>query len=551
MLKSLLIQNYALIDQLEISFRDGFTVITGETGAGKSILLGALGLILGNRADLQVLHDDTRKCVVEGIFDTSKLNLDHFFTENDLEQEPTTILRREILTTGKSRAFINDSPVNLQTMKELSTYLVDIHSQHETLQLAISEFQMEVLDSFINRPELLAAYAREYQSFVEVNKKLNQLVRQSEHSKTEEALLRFQFEELEEAKLSEVEFLEIEERLRFLNHAEEIKNTLGQAVMLMDEGNDPVLGNLIQIEKSFDKIQSFLSDASSYSQRFQSIVIELKDLLAGIQSQLSDTEFDPGELQLLIQRMDELSRLMFKHHVSDIGQLLLLRQEIGTRLLIIEKLDDEILQAEKQLSLLKLAVKAKANELHDERETQAIKLSEKIKSMLPFVGIKDGAFHIKVERQSEFSTKGNDLVTFWFSANLGVIPGEISKMASGGELSRLMLIIKSLVTKEQMLPTVIFDEIDSGVSGDIAGKVGILMKQMGQFHQVIAISHLPQIAATASHQYKVFKDSDDRQTYTRMKQLSPDERVEEVAKMLSNEKVTMVAMQAARELLKS
>ena len=551
MLKSLLIQNYALIDQLEISFRDGFTVITGETGAGKSILLGALGLILGNRADLQVLHDDTRKCVVEGIFDTSKLNLVHFFTENDLEQEPTTILRREILTTGKSRAFINDSPVNLQTMKELSTFLVDIHSQHETLQLAISEFQMEVLDSFINRPELLAAYAREYQSFVEVNKKLNQLVRQSENSKTEEALLRFQFEELEEAKLSKEEFQEIEERLRFLNHAEEIKNTLGQAVLMMDEGNEPVLGNLIQIAKSFDKIQPFLSDASSYSQRFQSVVIELKDMLAGIQSQLADTEFDPGELQLLIQRTDELSRLMFKHHVSDIGQLLLLWQEIGTRLLSIEKLDEEILQAEKQLSLLKLAVKAKANELHDERETQAIKLSEKIKSMLPFVGIKDGAFQIKVERQSEFSTKGNDLVTFWFSANLGVIPGEISKMASGGELSRLMLIIKSLVTKEQMLPTVIFDEIDSGVSGDIAGKVGILMKQMGQFHQVIAISHLPQIAAIASHQYKVFKDSDARQTYTRMKQLSPDERVEEVAKMLSNEKVTMVAMQAARELLKS
>ncbi|MDP2722759.1 MAG: DNA repair protein RecN [Bacteroidales bacterium] len=549
MLKSLFVQNYALIDELEISFSEGFTAITGETGAGKSILLGALGLILGNRADLQVLKNESQKCIVEGTFDTASLNLDRFFHENDIEKEITLILRREILTSGKSRAFINDSPVNLQQMKELSTFLMDVHSQHETLQLVSAEFQMDVLDSFINRPELLAAYAKEYQSFAEVSKNLERLIRQATEKKREEDFLRFQFEELNEAKLSAEEFIEIEERLLFLNHTEEIKNSLAQSVSVLDEGNEPVLGNLIQIVKSFDRIGPFLSEAASYSQRFQSIVIELKDLIAGMQSKLSDTDFDPGELELLTQRMDQISKLMFKHHVQHVEQLIVLRDEIEARLVGIQSLDDEILQAEKKRSLLKLAVKAKANELHDEREAQAIKLAESVKQMLPSLGIKNGTFNIKVERQGEFNAKGNDLVTFWFSANLGVPPGEISRMASGGELSRLMLIIKSLITKEQMLPTVIFDEIDSGVSGDIAGKVGAIMKQMSQFHQVIAITHLPQIAAGASHQYKVFKTTDEVKSFTNMKLLLPDERVEEIAKMLSNEKVTLVAMQAASELL--
>ena len=549
MLKSLFVQNYALIDQLEISFMEGFSVITGETGAGKSILLGALGLILGNRADLHVLKDDTRKCVVEGVFDTSYLNLKQFFTENDLDLEDLTTIRREILTTGKSRGFINDTPVTLQVMKALSGYLVDIHSQHETLQLGNAVFQMEVLDSFVNRPELLAAYGREYVAYIDITKQLNQLVRRSKEAKKEEELVRFQFEELDEAKLSLEEFSDLEERLLFLNHAEEIKNALDQAVALLDEREDPILENLSLMVRSFDKIKHCLTSAASYSERLQSVVIELKDLLAELQSKLSDTEFDPGELQFLNQRIDILNRLMFKHHVTDIGDLIQLRNELEQRLLNTEKLDEEIFQAEKRISLLKLAVKAKANELHDEREVQSIHLAESVKNMMPLLGMNDGLFTIKVERQSEFTEKGNDMVTFWFSANKGISPGEISKMASGGELSRLMLAIKSLVTKEQMLPTVIFDEIDSGVSGDIAGKVGAIMKQMGINHQVIAISHLPQIAAGAKHQYKVFKTTDEVKSFTNMKLLLPDERVEEIAKMLSNEKVTPVAMQAASELL--
>ncbi len=549
MLKSLKVKNYALIDQLEISFSDGFSVITGETGAGKSILLGALGLILGNRADLHVLKDDQHKCVVEGNFQVNSIALNQFFADNDLDLEPVTIVRREVLSSGKSRAFVNDTPVNLQQLRELGAILVDIHSQHETLQLSSSAFQMDVLNSFIHRSELLAAYAREYVDYKGAISRLKQLTDQRETMRREEELLRFQYNELEEAGLNADEHNQLEERLQFLNHAEEIKNALGQAVTLLDEGDDPILPNLTAITRSMEKIKGVFPGAHEHATRFQSVVIELKDLLAELQSQLSETDFDPGEWQLLTQRIDLVNKLAFKHHLDSVESLIEFRDNLQNQLSGMDSMDDEILQTEKRLSLLKLAVKAKANELHDERTRHAQQLSEKVMKLLPQLGMKEAMFEIKVERQAEFNSNGNDLVTFWFSANKGVPPGEISRMASGGELSRLMLSIKSLVTQEQMLPTVIFDEIDSGVSGDIAGKVGGMMKSMGRHHQVIAISHLPQIAAAASHQYKVFKISDDQQTFTRIKQLSANERVEEVAQMLSNETITDVAREAARELL--
>jgi len=549
MLKSLKVKNYALIDQLEISFSDGFSVITGETGAGKSILLGALGLILGNRADLHVLKDDQHKCVVEGAFQVDSLALSRFFTENDLDKEPTTLIRREVLASGKSRAFVNDTPVNLQQLRDLGAILVDIHSQHETLQLGSSAFQMDVLNSFIHRTELLAAYAKEYIDYKTAIARLKDLILKRETLRREEELLRFQYDELEEANLNVEEYNSLEERLQFLNHAEEIKNALGQAVTLLDEGDDPILPNLTAITRSMEKIKGVFPGAQEHANRFQSVVIELKDLLAELQSQLSETDFDPGEWQVLTQRIDLVNKLTFKHHLDGVEALIEFRDGLKRQLAGMDSLDDEILQTEKRLSLLKLAVKAKANELHDERTQHAKHLSEKVMGLLPQLGMKEALFEIKVERQADFNANGNDLVTFWFSANKGVPPGEISRMASGGELSRLMLSIKSLVTQEQMLPTVIFDEIDSGVSGDIAGKVGVIMKNMGMHHQVIAISHLPQIAAAAQQQYKVFKISDDKQTYTRIKQLSADERVEEVAQMLSNETITDVAREAARELL--
>ena len=549
MLKSLKINNYALIDQLDISFSSGFSAITGETGAGKSILLGALGLILGNRADLHILKDDQKKCVVEGSFAVPATLIELFFEENDLDLESITTIRREVLASGKSRAFVNDTPVNLQQLKELGSLLVDIHSQHETLQLGTAGFQMEVVDSFIHRSELLAAYAKEYHEYKKVTNKLTKLMERRVEIQREEELLRFHFEELDQANLSVDEYREVENRLRFLNHAEEIKNSLEQAVTLLDEGEEPILTGLGQIARSMDRIKAVFAAADDHHGRFTSVIIELKDLLSEIQSQLSETEFDPGELQVLTQRVDLINKLVFKHHVTHVEELITYRDQIQSQLRGMDQLDDEILQTEKRLGLLKLAVKAKANELHDERTQQSELISKKVMKILPQLGMKEAVFNIKVERLSEFNAKGNNKITFWFSANKGVAPGEISRMASGGELSRLMLAIKSLVTQQQMLPTVIFDEIDTGVSGDIAGKVGHIMQQMGHHHQVIAISHLPQIAAASAQQYKVFKASDENQTFTRIRLLSPDERVDEVAQMLSNEKITDVARQAARELL--
>lgn len=549
MLKSLLVQNYALIDHLEIDFSDGFTAITGETGAGKSILLGALGLILGNRADLNVLKDTNQKCLVEGVFDTSHLNLDTFFKENDLDIEPATTIRREISASGKSRAFINDTPVNLQQLKDLGFFLVDIHSQHETLQLGEAAFQLEVLDSFIHRSELLAAYLREYVNYKEVTSHLEQLQHQRNELRRQEDLLRFQYEELSGVDLNSDNFDQLEERLRFLNHAEEIKNTLALATALLDEGQNPVIESLQQIVRSMDKIKNVFPAAESQSQRFQSVIIEVKDVLSEIQAQLLDTEFSPGEWEMLTQKMDALNKLMFKHHVKDMQGLQQLKASIDQQLAGVEKLEEDILQAEKRLSLSRLGVRAKANELNDERTKHAVLFSRQVQELLPSLGMKEAVFTAKVERLSVFNEKGNDKVTFWFSANKGVAPGEISRMASGGELSRLMLAVKTLITKEQMLPTVIFDEIDSGVSGDIAGRVGLMMKQMGAHHQVISISHLPQIAAAAGCQLKVYKTTDTQNTFTRIKTLSQPERVDEIAQMISSERITDATRQAARELL--
>ncbi len=549
MLKSLFVQNYALIDHLKIDFSAGFSSITGETGAGKSILLGALGLILGNRADLSVLKDKDQKCMVEGVFDASELQLEAFFHENDLDLEPVTTVRREISSAGKSRAFINDTPVNLQQLKELGMFLVDVHSQHETLQLGDAAFQMEVLDSFIHRSELLIAYLREYNKYKETTTHIEQLQKKRSDIQKQEELLRFQYEELSAVDLNSERFTQMEDRLQFLAHAEEIKNALSQAQSLLDEGETPVVESVTQIVRSLEKIKTVFPAANAQSQRFHSVAIELKDLLSEIQTQLLDTDFDPGEWELLTQKVDSVNKLMFKHHLSGIEGLNQLKESIEIQLQGLDQLDDEILQSEKKLSLVRLGIRAKANELNHERTKHATVFSNRVQKILPSLGMKEAVFSVKVERISDYNEKGNDKVTFWFSANKGVVPGEISRMASGGELSRLMLAIKSLVTKEQMLPTVIFDEIDTGVSGDIAGKVGAMMKNMGAHHQVIAITHLPQIAAAATLHFKVFKTTDTVKTYTRIKELTHDERVDEIAQMFSSEHITDTTRRAALELL--
>lgn len=549
MLKTLTINNYALIDFLEIDFPRGFTVITGETGAGKSILIGALGLLLGNRADTTVLSDKEKKCSVEGIFDVEKLSLQPFFASNDLDYEAVTILRREIVPSGKSRAFINDTPVNLNILKELGDQLVDIHSQHETLLLNQASFQLNALDNFIDFPDKLKNYKVAFFDFISLQKQLNQLVLQNEQSKKEADYFQFQLNELEAAGLLEGESEHLQEREKLLAHAEEVLLGINTANKILDDDEKSLVDQLIEVKESLRKIGPYLSGVAELTERLQSIIIELKDILAEVNNLESQAEFDPGEMQHITERLDLLYKLQHKHHAQSGDELIQIRDDYKLKIQKITLLDEEVIALEKEFKLKKENLTELAKQLHEKRKTMAPVFSEAIVQLLAQMGINDAIFQVKIEELVDFNENGLSKVAFLFNANKGNIPGEINKIASGGELSRLMLAIKSLITKEHVFPTVIFDEIDAGVSGDIAGKVGNVLKKMSEHHQLIAISHLPQIASKAMHQKRVFKISEQNITRSQIETLDEQGRVKEIAKMLSDEKVTESAMKTARELM--
>lgn len=549
MLKLLTIRNYALIDNLEIEFPQGFTVITGETGAGKSILLGALGLLLGNRADTTVLGDTEKKCSVEGFFDIKKLELHDFFENNGLDYEPVSILRREIVPSGKSRAFINDTPVNLNVLKELGGQLVDIHSQHETLLLNKASFQLNALDDFVDFPEKLKVYKNSYFEFISLQKKLNQLISENEQSKKDTDYFQFQLDELVAAGLVEGETEELQSREKLLAHAEEVLLGINNANHIFAEDEKSLLSQLAEVKESLRKIGGYLTGAAELATRLQSTIIELKDIIAEINSLESKAEFDPGEMQRVAGRLDLLYRLQQKHHAQSVEELIQIKKEYEIKIQKIISLDEEVSDLIKEVNRKKENLAALANHLHEKRVEAAPVFSEAIISLLVQMGIGDAGFTAKVEQLPEFNENGHSKVTFLFTANKGSIPGEITKIASGGELSRLMLAIKSLLTKEQVFPTVIFDEIDAGVSGDIAGKVGNVLKKMSDHHQLIAISHLPQIASKATHQKRVFKINEGNSTRSQIETLDELGRVKEIAKMLSDEKVTESALKTARELM--
>lgn len=549
MLKSLTIRNYALIDSLEIEFPQGFTVITGETGAGKSILLGALGLLLGNRADTTVLGDNEKKCSVEGVFNIKKLELSDFFKANDLDYEPVSILRREIVPSGKSRAFINDTPVNLNVLKELGDQLVDIHSQHETLLLNKASFQLNALDDFVDFPEKLRAYRDSYFEFISLQKKLNQLFSENEQSKKDTDYFQFQLDELVAASLLEGETEELQNREKLLAHAEEVLLGINNANRIFAEDEKSLLSQLAEVKENLRKIGAYLSGAGELAERLQSTIIELKDIIAEINNLESKAEFDPGEMQRVTERLDMLYRLQQKHHAQSVDELIQIKKDYEIKIQRIISLDEEVEELKKEVSLKKSHLTALARQLHEKRVDAAPVFSEAIISLLVQMGISDAGFAAKVEQLPEFNENGHSRVTFLFTANKGSMPGEITKIASGGELSRLMLAIKSLLTKEQVFPTVIFDEIDAGVSGDIAGKVGNVLKKMSEHHQLIAISHLPQIASKATHQKRVFKINEGNVTRSQIETLDEQGRVREIAKMLSDEKVSESALKTARELM--
>jgi DNA repair protein RecN (Recombination protein N) len=549
MLKSISIQNYALIEEVHIGFHQGFSVITGETGAGKSILLGALGLILGDRADQKAIKNPYKKCVVEGEFTIDQIDLEAFFRTNDLDYDELTILRREISSSGKSRAFINDSPVSLQTLKELAEKLVNIHSQHQTLNLGKFEFQLHALDAFTNAPEILNEYQKLFNVYKQRIKHLDELKKRNEKLKTDEDYFRFQLHELEAVKLDINTFEELTEREKLLSNSEEIASGIMQCKELLDENDVNINQMLTEVLSVIGRLSEYHSSIKSMADRLNSVHIDIKDISAEINGISDDIEYDPHELQDIKNKLDLYYNLLQKHHLQSVDDLLALKNEIAGKLKSIETIDDEIKDAEKLLTKDSILIHSLADQLHEQREKFAKNMSEEIKTLLKQLGMNHSQFIIEVNKLDDLNYWGIDKVEFLFNANKGGKPEQISSVASGGELSRLMLAIKSLIHQRNMLPTVIFDEIDAGVSGEIAGKVGNILRNMSVQHQVLAITHLPQIASKAQYHYHVFKTEDDNSASTFIEILDDDGRVEAIAKMLSDEKITDTSIRAAKELL--
>ena len=549
MLKQLHISNYALIDELSVGFETGFNVITGETGAGKSILLGALGFALGDRADTGVLYDKDKKCVVEAQFALDDENLKSLFEENDLDFETECIFRRELNPQKKSRAFINDTPVALQTMKEIGSQLVDIHSQHDSLLLTDADFQLKLLDEIAQNSELLAEYQTEYSHYNALKRKLNELNAMATKNTAENDYLKFQLDELDKADLKEGEYADIEQTLSVMENAEEIKTLLVTANGLLDDSENAILGQVNALTSTLQRMKHLLPDTEELAERVENLKVELKDIAYDLRRKEDETQFDEGQLQSLQERYDLLSRLMMKHRVGGFEELIALRDSLKEKVNAFENIDEAIAQAAKELKASEKQLSTLAKALHDKRGQAAVAFGEKVMVLVRQLAMPFAQFQVSVERQESFGSKGSDEIRFLFSANKGIAPDDIRRVASGGELSRLMLSIKSAVSSYNYIPTLIFDEIDTGVSGEVAAKIGGIMRQMGNALQLISITHLPQVASQAEHHYFIYKDNEGERTQSHIRLLDSDERIQEIAKMLSNDRVTPEALRAAEVLI--
>ena len=549
MLKQLHISNYALIDELSVGFETGFNVITGETGAGKSILLGALGFALGDRADTGVLYDKDKKCVVEAQFELDDENLKPLFEENDLDFEIECIFRRELNPQKKSRAFINDTPVALQTMKEIGSQLVDIHSQHDSLLLTDADFQLKLLDEIAQNGELLSEYQTEYSHYNALKRKLNELKEMAAKNTAENDYLKFQLDELDKADLKEGEYADIEQTLSVMENAEEIKTLLVTANGLMDDSENAILGQVNALTSTLQRMKHLLPDTEELAERVENLKVELKDIAYDLRRKEDETQFDEGQLQSLQERYDLLSRLMMKHRVGSFEELIALRNSLKEKVNAFENIDEAIAQAEKELKASEKQLSSLAKALHDKRCQAAVAFGEKVMVLVRQLAMPFAQFQVSVESQESFGSKGSDEIRFLFSANKGIDPDDIRRVASGGELSRLMLSIKSAVSSYNYIPTLIFDEIDTGVSGEVAAKIGGIMRQMGNALQLISITHLPQVASQAEHHYFIYKDNEGERTQSHIRLLDSKERIKEIAKMLSNDRVTPEALRAAEVLL--
>jgi DNA repair protein RecN (Recombination protein N) len=549
MLAKLFVQNYALIKELDVEFENGLTIITGETGAGKSILLGALSLILGTRADTTVLLDKNEKCVVEGTFRIDDYDLNEFFASNELDFEPLTTLRREINPAGKSRAFINDTPVTVNLLKDLGDQLIDIHSQHQTLMLSDNSFQMNIIDSFAGTGKLKTEYRQSYLKFLALRKEFAGLKEHSDKNRSDLEYFRFQFNQLDEARLKAGEQAELETEQELLGHAEEIKTALNYSVRLFSEDDTSILSMLREVKSNIGKIKSFLPDGDELFKRTESSLIELDDLAREIEKLAFSIEADPLRLKLVNGRLDSLYSLIQKHRVNNLEELITKKEEIAGLINSITGSDERLNALESQLEAEVQRLRHLSGEMSKMRKNVLAEIESKITDLLKQLGMPNARFRISLSQSKEFTSSGIDQADFLFSANKQIAPENLAKTASGGELSRVMLSLKSLLTKNNNLPTIIFDEIDSGVSGEVADKVGQILSGMGKYMQVVNITHLPQVASRGTRHYHVYKDDTADSTFTRVKLLSPEERILEVARLLSGSEVTETAIKNAKELL--
>ena len=549
MLRNLTIDNYALIDRLDIDFDDGLSVITGETGAGKSIILGALSLVLGSRADSKVALDASSKCVVEATFDVEPYRLEALFDELDVDYSESTIVRREILPNGKSRAFVNDTPVGLQQLRTLTSRLIDIHSQHENLMLSNTDFQLDIVDTLADTADDLHKYSDLFNRYRDTRQQLRSLRDESDKFLAEKDYIEHQLSELVAANLVDGEQQSLEEEQNLINHSQEVIETLSAVMASLDGEESGVLSLLKSASTHIGRLEKYINRASEFADRINSSFVELKDIASELSAIIESTEFSEERKHFIDDRLNLIYSLQQKHRVSSVTHLLDIQDDFARRLDLIENFDDRISSLQTQIDELEKQLAAAAERLSQRRRAVGSLIEEKTEAMLHELGMPNGRFEVSFSATDDFTSRGRDKIAFLFSANKNRSPQPVAEIASGGEISRLMLVIKSLVAASQALPTIIFDEIDTGISGEIARKMGEIMQTMSASMQVVAITHLPQIASKGKTHYKVFKDESGKTTQTRIACLTADERIVEIAEMIAGKNPSRSALDSARELL--
>jgi len=549
LITSLAIKNYALIEDIRVDLNEGLTIITGETGAGKSIILGALALVLGKRADLSSVKDPLKKCIIEGHFSIKNYELQNIFQENDLDYEPNTIIRREILPGGKSRAFVNDTPVSLTQLQALAPYLVDVHSQHETLEIVSETFQMEVIDALAGTHEVLKTYKSQFEDFKKVSEALSSLKLQKDSASRELDYNTFLYNELQQANLKKLNQQELEEAYETLNNAEAIQEALASANLNLDGEQVSSLHTAKEARILLGRIKEFSKKFEDLWQRLNSAIIEIEDIATEINSAAESIEADPEMLFQVNEKLQTLYKLQQKHNVSSVSELIEIEERLEEKVNNTLGLDEQIEKLEKQKLQLRETALNTAKKLHLERAEAIPTLKKKLEETLLPLGLPNAQFKFDLTSSEEFKNNGTDTLQLLFTANKGLAFGPLKKVASGGEMSRIMLAIKAVLAEYKKLPTIVFDEIDTGVSGEIANKMAGIMNQMSKKMQLLSITHLPQIAAKGDHHIKVYKEDNNEVTTTHLKILNENERIVEIAQMLGGKNVSEAAIANAKELL--